>query len=163
MRTLPRPKPKRVTFRPYLVIFLCAILVSGCKKESGCTKFGTDNYDPEAVIDDGSCIEARDKFLGDFQVNSDCIADNYQRTISITPSRYVVTISNLADTLGTVDADVFGNDITIALQSLGTGISVEGAGLYIEDNQISLSYRIRDTRSGIEIIHDCFELCTKQL
>lgn len=162
MRTQPRPKPKRVTFRPFLAIFLCAILASACKKDSGCTQFGTDNYDPEAVIDDGSCIETRDKFLGDFQVSSDCFADNYMRVISVTSEQYTVTISNLADTLGTVNAQVFGTDITIEPQILGTGISVEGAGLFVNENQLSLSYRIRDSRSGTEVIHDCFEVCTKQ-
>jgi len=136
-------------------------LCAGCKKDSGCTEFGTDNYDPEAVIDDGSCIETRDKFLGNFQVSSDCIADDYARAIEVTSERYAVTISNLADTLGTVRADVFGANITIALQTLGTGITVEGAGVYVEENQISLSYRIRDSRSGTEVIQDCFELCTK--
>ena len=162
MRTLPRPKPKLLTLRPYLAIFLCAILASGCKKNSGCTEFGTDNYDPEAVIDDGSCIETRDKFLGNFQVSSDCIADDYMREVSVTSKRYTVAISNLSDTLGTVNAEVFGTDITIELQSLGTGITVEGAGLYVEENTISISYRIRDSRSGIEVIYDCFEVCTKQ-
>lgn len=162
LRILSIPKPKLLNLRPYFVIFLCAILAAGCKKDSGCTKFGTDNYNPEAVIDDGSCIETRDKFLGNFQINSDCFVDNYMRTISVTSERYAVTISNLADTLGTVNANVFGTDITIELQSLGTGITVEGAGLYIEENQLSISYRIRDTRSGTEVIHDCFEVCTKQ-
>lgn len=162
MRTLSRPKPKLLTLRPYLAFFLCAILVSGCNKDSGCTKFGSDNYNPDAVIDDGSCIETRDKFLGNFQVSSNCIVDDYARQISATSKRYTVTISNLADTLGEANAEVFGTDITIEPQSLGTGITVEGAGLYVEDNIISLSYRIRDSRSGTEIIHDCFELCTKQ-
>ena len=141
---------------------MCAILASGCKKDSGCTEFGTDNYDPEAVIDDGSCIETRDKFIGDFLVSSDCFAADYARTISVTSERYSVTISNLADTLGTVNADVFGTDITIVLQAIVPGLTVEGAGLYTEENQVSISYRIRDTRSGTEVIHDCLEVCTKQ-
>lgn len=151
-----------MTFKPYLVFFLSALLVTGCKKESGCTKFGTDNYNPDAVIDDGSCIEARDKFLGDFVVNSDCISSVYTRTISATAQRYVVTLSNIADTLGSIDAHVAGTEITIEPQIIAENISIEGAGLYVEENQISISYRIRDMRSGTEVIHDCFELCTKQ-
>ena len=162
MRILPRPKPVFLTLRHSFAFFLFAFLAYGCKKNSGCTEFGTDNYDPEAVIDDGSCIETRDKFIGDFRVNSDCFAADYTRTISVTSERYSVTISNLADTLGTVNAGVFGTDITIEPQSLGAGITIEGAGIYVEENQVSLSYRIRDSRSGTEVIHDCFEVCTKQ-
>lgn len=143
----------------WIIIFLVA--VSGCKKNAGCTDFGTENYDPEAIINDGSCILVRDKFLGNFQVSSDCFASDYNRTISITQNEFVVTISNLADTLGIVDARVYGNNITIEPQSVHTSIIIEGAGVYLEENKISLSYRIRDFRSGTEIIHDCFELCTK--
>jgi hypothetical protein len=145
----------------FLWTIILLVAVSSCKKNAGCTDFGTENYDPEAIINDGSCILIRDKFLGNFQVSSDCFSSNYSRTISITQNEYVVTISNLADTLGNVEAHVYGNNITIEPQSVHTSIIIEGAGVYVEENQISLSYKIRDSSSGTEVIHDCFELCTK--
>jgi len=145
----------------FLWTILLLAFISSCKKQAGCTDFGTENYDPEAIIDDGSCILVRDKFLGSFQVSSDCFSDDYLRTISVTQNKFIVTISNLADTLGNVEAQVYGENITIERQSVSTSITVEGAGVYTEDNKISLSYRIRDLRNGSEVIHDCFELCTK--
>ncbi|MBP9152064.1 MAG: hypothetical protein KBF73_07245 [Flavobacteriales bacterium] len=145
----------------FLWTILLLVAISSCKKNAGCTDFGTENYDPEAIVNDGSCILIRDKFLGNFQVSSDCFSSDYSRTISITQDEYVVTISNLADTLGNVEAQVYGNNITIEPQSVHASIIIEGAGVYIEEKQISLSYKIRDSRSGTEVIHDCFELCTK--
>lgn len=137
------------------------MIAVGCKKNAGCTKFGTENYDPDAVINDGSCILVREKFLGTFEVTSDCFENSYLRSISATTSEFVVTISNLADTLGTVQARVYGENITIDLQPIQTGVSIEGAGVFMEEGRISISYRIRDSRSGVELIRDCFEFCDK--
>ncbi|MDC0304037.1 hypothetical protein OAL15_03400 [Flavobacteriales bacterium] len=144
-----------------IIFFLSVVLLASCKNE-GCTDFGAENYDPEATINDGSCILTRDKFLGQFQVSSDCFSDNYSRTISATQNEYIVVITNLADTLGDVEARVFGENITIDTQTIENLITIEGAGVYTEDNAISITYRIRDYRLGTEIIHDCMEWCTKQ-
>ncbi|MFT4981061.1 MAG: hypothetical protein ACI9UR_000908 [Bacteroidia bacterium] len=145
----------------FTLLFLTIILASSCKNE-GCTDFEAENYDPEAVINDGSCILTRDKFLGNFQVSSDCFAEDYFRSITATQNEYIVVITNLADTLGDVEASVFGENITIEVQTVGNLITIEGAGVYIEDDAISISYRIRDSRSGTEVILDCLELCQKQ-
>lgn len=142
-------------------LLLIIVAFAGCKKNVGCTKFGSENYDPEAVVDDGSCISIRDKFVGTFGVTSDCIADNYQRTISEKIDDNEVVISNLADTLPDVDAYVFADNITIDRQPVGQFVTVEGAGVALNDSTISISYRIRDNRGGIEVIHDCFETCSK--
>jgi len=145
----------------YALLFLIATAINGCKKHSGCTEFGSENFDPEAIVDDGSCIHIRDKFIGNFSVNSDCFSNNYNRNITETQDEYMVVISNLADTLGAVDARVYGDNITIELQTVQPSITVEGAGVYSEENAISLSYRIRDSRSGTEVITDCLEWCSK--
>ncbi|MFT6211069.1 MAG: hypothetical protein ACJATE_001700, partial [Bacteroidia bacterium] len=42
--------------------------MSGCKEEVGCTTRTSDNYNPDAVRDDGSCINSRDKFLGIYSI-----------------------------------------------------------------------------------------------
>ena len=157
----------RTSFKPnysglkYFLLFLITVVFASCKNE-GCTQFGTENYDPDAIIDDGSCILTRDKFLGNFQVSSDCLAEDYFRTVSATQNEYIVVITNLADTLGDVEARVFGENITIDIQTIGNLITIEGAGVYVADDQISLSYRVRDSRSGTEVVHDCLELCRKQ-
>ncbi|MCF8278430.1 MAG: hypothetical protein K9J17_17010 [Flavobacteriales bacterium] len=142
-------------------LLLIGMAAVGCKENAGCTEFGSENYDPDAVINDGSCISVRDKFIGSFDVSSDCISANYNRTISAALNESTVTISNLADTLPEVEAKVFGQNITIESQSVHPSITVEGAGVFTEDSTLSISYRIRDNRSGIQVIHDCFEVCTK--
>lgn len=138
--------------------FLVLISFSvGCKQESGCTEFGSDNYDPDAIVDDGSCIPARDKFLGDFQVSSDCFSSGYAVNIAPATKNDEVILSNVSDTLTDVTAKVFLNEITIEDQSVGIGVSIEGAGLSLGQDTISLSYRISIIRNGMEEIHDCFE------
>ena len=153
-------KPKLRGLR-FALFFLTIILLASCKNE-GCTDFGAENYDPEAVINDGSCILTRDKFLGNFLVSSDCFAEDYFRSITTTQNEYIVVITNLADTLGAVEASIFGENITIEEQTVGNLITIEGAGVYVQDGAISISYRVRDSRNGTEIIHDCLELCQKQ-
>lgn len=136
-------------------------LLYGCKENSGCTQFGSENFDPDAIVDDGSCIHIRDKFIGTFNVISDCFSEQQELIISEASDDYMVTITNLADTLPTVQANVYGNNITIDRQPVAIGVTVEGAGVYTEEAAISLSYRTRDSRSGSEIITDCIELCSK--
>lgn len=69
----------------------------------------------------------------------------------------------MVDTLGSVEAHVTGINITIDVQTVGTFLTIEGAGVYVEENDaISMSYRVRDTQTGTEIIHDCVEWCSKQ-
>ena len=144
----------------YLCTILLLAIISSCKN-TGCTEFGTENYDPEAVINDGSCILVRDKFLGTFQVDSDCFSDTYLRSITPTDNEFMVTISNLADTLGNVEARVYAENITIEPQLLQPFLVVEGAGIYTGDDRISISYKVRDSRSGTTVTYDCFEWCTK--
>lgn len=141
---------------------MAVISLFGCKKNAGCTKFGSENYDHEAIIDDGSCIAARDKFLGTFRVYSDCSSTPYYLTVSESTDEYEVTISKLADTLNDVNAQVFGQNITIEPQTVGTGVSVEGAGVSLQQDTLELSIRIRDTRNGTLVIHDCFERCFRE-
>lgn len=146
--------------RPTLIAFLL-FLAYGCKQESGCTKFGSENYNPEAVVDDGSCIHIKDKFLGLFDVASDCFNEQEQLLIAETSDDYIVTISNLGDTLPPISANVYGDNITIDRQSVGIGVTVEGAGVYTDEAAISLSYRIRDSRNGTVMITDCLDWCVK--
>lgn len=145
-----------------LSLLFVACTVSSCGKDAGCNVFGAENYNPDAVIDDGSCIEVRDKFLGLYSVGSDCIEGSYLRSISETSDRFVVEVSNIEDTLGAVLARVSGENITIDQQVVRNSVTVEGAGVFVADeNALSLTIRIRDSRSGIEVIHDCVDYCVK--
>ena len=47
------------------LLVLCIGLAS-CEPERGCTDPTADNYDENAEKDDGTCIPARDKLIGDF-------------------------------------------------------------------------------------------------
>lgn len=141
----------------------CFLLIgiASCNRNVGCTEFGSENYDSDAIVDDGSCIHFRDKFIGTFNTNSDCFTESYELMIQEATEDNLVTISNLSDTLNVITARVYGVNLTIDLQTIGTAIRIEGAGVYADTNAISLSYRIRDSRSGQEIQTNCIEWLTK--
>lgn len=142
-------------------VLLCVVL-HGCEGQRGCNRFGSDNYDPDALVDDGSCIETRDKFLGQYSVFSDCSANGYLRTISQTADRFVVELSSVNDSLGPILGTVTLNDMHIGPQSVRNGVTVEGAGTYDpEADELHLSLRIRDSRTGSTVITNCLERCVK--
>ena len=64
---------------PLLTVLLVVVslVISGCKEEVGCTNRNSDNYNPDAVRDDGSCINARDKFLGVYRSIHLCDLDTF--------------------------------------------------------------------------------------
>jgi hypothetical protein len=141
-----------------------SLLFIGCGKQSGCNVFGSENYDPEAIVDDGSCVEMRDKFLGQYAVTSDCISGAYIRTISETSDRFIVEISAIGDTLGRVKARVSGVNLVLEpeRQTVRSSVTVEGAGLFDEENGVlDMSIRIRDSRTGTTIITNCLDRCVK--
>lgn len=141
-----------------------SLLSIGCGKQSGCNVFGSENYDPEAIVDDGSCVEMRDKFLGQYAVTSDCISGAYIRTISETSDRFIVEISAIGDTLGRVKARVSGVNLVLEpeRQTVRSSVTVEGAGLFDEENGVlDMSIRIRDSRTGTTIITNCLDRCVK--
>lgn len=144
------------------IVLLFIAFALGCKQESGCTEFGSDNYNTEAIVDDGSCIPSREKFLGSFEASSDCFTQTYSTIISEETDDDQVTISILADSLVDITAEVFLQEITIENQLVAVGIYIEGAGIAISEDTISLSYRIRDIRGSNEQVSDCFEQWIKQ-
>lgn len=150
-----------LTVLPFAAV---ALLLVGCGKQRGCNVFGTENYDPEAIVDDGSCIEMREKFLGQYVVTSDCINGAYIRTISETSDRFIVEISAIGDTLGKVKARVSGANLVLEpeRQTVRSFVTVEGAGLFDEENGIlNMSVRIRDSRTGTLVITNCLDRCVK--
>jgi hypothetical protein len=57
---------RQMTLRIFGLFFSIAVL-SGCLPKAGCTDLTAENYDPEAERNDGSCIEARPKLIGDYR------------------------------------------------------------------------------------------------
>lgn len=142
-------------------LFLSALLLGSCR-EQGCTEFGAENYDPDAVINDGSCVQSRDKFIGRFSVSSECAADDYIIEIDPVTDPRKVEVIGLADSLPNLQALIFETSITIDEQPIATNVTVEGAGLYdTTANGISFTFRITDLRSGNEVVTDCVEWFSK--
>lgn len=52
-----------------LTVFVIACWSASCTPDRGCTETTADNYDPEAKEDDGTCIPARDKMIGNYTYN----------------------------------------------------------------------------------------------
>ena len=74
----------------YLILcffmFGCLFSISSCSKK-GCTNPKSDNYNPEARKDDGTCILWKDKFIGTFSGINNC-----------TPgSSFDITVTGTAD------------------------------------------------------------------
>ena len=59
----------------FMALLASAVTLTGCREETGCTNRTSDNYNPDAVRDDGSCISARDKFLGVYRILHICWPD----------------------------------------------------------------------------------------
>lgn len=49
-----------------LLLSIGALIFHGCTPNYGCTETTADNYDINAVEDDGTCIPARDKLIGNY-------------------------------------------------------------------------------------------------
>lgn len=60
---------------PAMLVIFSMVFFTDCKKPvEGCTDVNAENYNTEAEDDNGSCVYARDKFLGDFIGNMSCSA-----------------------------------------------------------------------------------------
>jgi hypothetical protein len=60
-----------------VVLMLAMTIFSGCEEETGCTERNSDNYNPDAVREDGTCINSRDKFLGVYRTIHVCDLDTF--------------------------------------------------------------------------------------
>ncbi len=128
-----------------MVGFFCALILStGCNEETGCTERTADNYNPDAVRDDGSCINARDKFLGVYDILHICWPDTLlprprYMTIAEDDLREAeddIKILNFGDDSITVRALIDQNFLTIPTQNLsvrGVPKTFKGEG-HIDDN-----------------------------
>ena len=146
--------------KTYTLVFFASLALISCSQKEGCTDFGAENYDPDAVMNDGSCIQVYDKFVGEYIVDSDCFDGFYQIKIDKTSDDYKVRISGLADTLQPIDAEIIAGDLVIRKHERAHHVFLEGAGTSIGGG-ISMSYHVRD-ETGISVVfQDCLQWCSE--
>jgi hypothetical protein len=136
-------------------------LSTGCAVD-GCTNPNAENYDPDATNDDGSCVLAREKFLGQYNVNESCPSGTYSFQINIVASSSgedAIVINNLGDFGESVTATVNQSSISIPNQNISEGgftVSINGSGS-ISGNILTISYTYDFSGNG----ETCTMNCTK--
>lgn len=150
--------------------------LSGCEEEVGCTNRRADNYNPDAVTDDGTCINARDKFLGIYSVLQICWPDTLlpqPRYITVAEDdlrveeKDDVKLLNFAfDSLTsvTIRALIDKNTLTIPRQDLGVGennipMVFTGEGHIDDDRYLTILYSIH-LPNGDPVRENCVIFCT---
>jgi hypothetical protein len=144
-------------YPPFLFI---ALVLGSCSQKEGCTDFGAENYDTDAVLNDGSCVKVSDKFVGEYIVDSDCFDGFYRMKVEKTNDDYKVRIKGLADTLQPIDAEIIAGDLVIRQLEISHHVFLEGAGTSIGGG-ISMSYHVRDETSGQVVFQDCLQWCSE--
>ncbi|MCF8278432.1 MAG: hypothetical protein K9J17_17020 [Flavobacteriales bacterium] len=146
-------------------ILAVALAFSGCREETGCTTRTSDNYNPDAVRDDGSCINARDKFLGVYNILHICWPD------TLLPTPRFMTIAedqlreqeddikmlNFGDDSILVRALIDQHDLIIPMQSLsvrGIPMTFRGEGHIDDDGYLTILYSTW-LMNGQQIKEDC--------
>ncbi len=124
-------------------------LLPACEKIEGCTDPTAENYNPDAELEDASCITQRKKFTGLFASNDQCnIAPAAQGYFVEVRNSNVnlddIIIFNLGDFfLNPVIATVNKTAFTIERQDPdANGHYIQGEGS-IAGNTITLQYRVR--------------------
>lgn len=134
----------------FLTLAMTSLTFMSCERDvEGCTDPLSDNYNDEANVDDGTCIPARDKFLGSFNNTAICEGDNYQYAMTITISPTAedeVLISNLVDSGQLITAKILGDKITL-VEAVYYGETLNGTG-EINSDTITFSITINDGNSS---------------
>ncbi len=151
---------KRINFLLIACMGFFLFATSSCEKDvPGCTDANAENFNVDATSDDGTCVLARAKFLGTYNVNESCTSGTYSYNITITES-------------GTADDAIvitpFGN-----YQGVSVRATVSGAGISFNDTQNAITFSGSGDISGnsLSIIYtasqggvmdNCTKTCIKQ-
>jgi hypothetical protein len=140
MSTLPKLKSSVV-----LIFTLSLFLLSSCDKKEGCTDPLAENFDPSAELENGSCINQREKFLGIYEGNVLCIQPpNGAFTSHVIPSNQNlddVFIGNFGGRFTQpIRATVFKSTLTIPRQDPDAiGFYVTGTGNLV-GNELTIQF-----------------------
>ncbi len=91
---------------------------------TGCTDANAENFNAEAVMDDGTCVYARDKFLGDFfgsitcagalaSINTDSLTFTVAPGLGTNVSETLITLTSGAVAGATFTSTVSGNNLDV--------------------------------------------------
>jgi hypothetical protein len=135
---------------PLLVLTVLATgLLSSCQPE-GCTDPMSDNYDPKAKKDDGSCVPWRDKFIATYSGDNACPGTGTaDATIVISASATsddgIVVSSLEAGVIFT--ARITGQQaLTIPSQTIlykGEEVDISGTGTLKNETELEIEYTLK--------------------
>jgi len=143
--------------------------MTGCKEEVGCTTRTSDNYNPDAVRDDGSCINSRDKFLGIYSILHINWPDSFPDQLNQQTRFMTIAQDDLREQEDDVKILNFGTDsltvralisrqiLTIPRQDLsvrGIPMTFRGEGHIDDDGYLTILYSTWLTSNGQLVIED---------
>jgi len=146
-----------------------AFSMTGCKEEVGCTTRTSDNYNPDAVREDGSCINSRDKFLGIYSILHINWPDSFPNQLNQQTRFMTIAQDDLREQEDDVKILNFGTDsltvralisrqiLTIPRQDLsvrGIPMTFRGEGHIDDDGYLTILYSTWLTSNGQLVIED---------
>ncbi|MCB9284124.1 MAG: hypothetical protein H6563_08640 [Lewinellaceae bacterium] len=135
-------------FAGFALVALSTGALTGCQPE-GCTDPMSDNYDPKAKKNDGSCVPWRDKFIASYSGINGCAGSaNQDVSILITESGttedgVVITVSGSGMVFTATVSTKTG--LTIPDQQInyqGGTVNISGSGSLKNETELTLDYEL---------------------